>query len=114
VGILLGQGDGVFAPKVDYKVEYDSGLVAIADLNGDGKLDLAVANSDSDSVSVLLGRGDGTFGASVEYRASDDVCGVAVADFNGDGRPDIATPNCGASTVSVMLNACWSAGGGGR
>jgi len=55
VGILLGQGDGVFAPKVDYKVEYDSGLVAIADLNGDGKLDLAVANSDSDSVSVLLG-----------------------------------------------------------
>jgi len=80
--------------------------LAIADFNGDGKLDLAVANSTSNSVSVLLGRGDGNFQAAIQYAAGPNPKSVAVSDFNGDGKPDLALANFGATgagSVSVLL-----------
>ena len=64
VSILLGNGDGTFRPKVDYvtgSYGSDAIFVAVGDLNGDGKLDLVVANQFSNTVSILLGNGDGTF-----------------------------------------------------
>src|SRR5207245_256421 len=71
------------------------GSVAVADFNGDGKQDLAVAELNPGSVSVLLGQGDGTFQAAPDVRVG--VCAlclfarfVAVDDFNGDGVPDLA------------------------
>src|SRR5207245_1727505 len=85
--------------------------VAVGDFNGDGKADLAVANSalsgGTASVSVLLGRGDGTFQAAVNYVAESGSSSVAVGDFNGDLNPDLA----GASSalfddlpsISVLL-----------
>ncbi|WP_437837035.1 FG-GAP repeat domain-containing protein [Sorangium sp. So ce1153] len=54
VGVLLGNGDGGFAPKVDYPVGTQPGAVAAADLNGDGRSDLAIANAEVETVSVLL------------------------------------------------------------
>jgi hypothetical protein len=80
--------------------------VAAADLNGDGKPDLAVANRDADNVSVLLNNGDGTFAPGPGFPAGDDPYSVAAADLNGDGKPDLAVANAGASTVSVLLNIC--------
>ena len=68
--------------------------VAVADFNGDGKLDLVVGGANSDNVnvvSVLLGNGDGTFQAAVNYGAGTGGP-VAVGDFNGDGRLDLAFP----------------------
>ena len=72
VGILLGNGDGTFQTAVTYgeTSEYDAFSAAVADVNGDGKPDVAVANeflcdtcsaTDGGSVSVLLGNGDGGF-----------------------------------------------------
>src|SRR5207244_1237780 len=58
VSVLLGQGDGTFAPAVDYNAGRGPQAVAIADLNRDGKADLAVGGP---GVSVLRGNGDGTF-----------------------------------------------------
>ena len=52
-------------PAVETGLSPDS--VAVGDLNGDGHLDLAVANTDSGTVSVILGRGDGTFAPRVDY-----------------------------------------------
>jgi hypothetical protein len=61
VDIMLGNGDGTFKPPVSYATAGDPRMVITADFNGDGKLDLATANADSETISVLLGNGDGTF-----------------------------------------------------
>jgi FG-GAP-like repeat len=89
VSVLLGKGDGTFASAVVYPTGVAPGSIAVADFNGDGRLDLAVANDTS--VSVLLGRGDGTFQAAVNYPARGQATGVASGDFNGDGKLDLGT-----------------------
>ncbi len=69
MSVLLNQGNGTFAAKVDYGAGTTPYSVAAADLNGDGKPDLAVANYTGGLVSVLLNNGDGTFAAKVDYGA---------------------------------------------
>ena len=61
--------------------------VAIGDLNGDGKPDLATANRDAGSVSVLAGTGDGSFQAKLDYATGSLPYAIAIGDLNGDGRP---------------------------
>src|SRR5438105_4093410 len=63
--------------------------VALADFNGDGKIDLAVANSGTSTVSVLLGNGTGTFGAKTDFTTGSGPRSVAAADLNGDGKLDL-------------------------
>src|SRR5207244_808122 len=97
--------------------------LAIGDLNGDGKADLAVAESGpydqmgrtftNSGVSVLLGKGDGTFQAAVNYRTGGNPPwgtpqSVVLGDFNGDGKPDLAVAN--PYGVLVFLNTCAAAG----
>src|SRR5439155_12564623 len=50
----------------------DSRGVAVGDLNGDGRPDLATANDETNTVSVLLGNGDGTFGAKTDFGSGPD------------------------------------------
>jgi hypothetical protein len=77
--------------------------VAVGDFNGDGKSDLATANTGSNNVSVLLGNGSGGFATAVSFAVGEGPVSVAVGDFNGDGRPDLATANELANNVSVLL-----------
>jgi hypothetical protein len=84
--------------------------VTPADLNRDGKPDLAVANcgancggSGSGDVSVLLGNGDGTFGARTDIETGAGPVSVAAADLNRDGDIDLVSANMLASSVSVLL-----------
>src|SRR5207247_1003460 len=80
--------------------------VAVGDVNGDGKPDLAVANYNSNTVSVLLGNGNGTFQAAQNFATGATPRSAAVADLNGDGKPDLAVANYGSNTgitVSVLL-----------
>ncbi len=58
--------DGLFAAEVDYAAGAGPNSVTSADFNGDGKADLAVANSSNGTVSVLLNNGNGTFAAQVD------------------------------------------------
>jgi hypothetical protein len=119
------QADGLnFASAVGYDSGgYGAGSVAVADVNGDGKLDLVVANRCANSTTcdngthvalgVLLGNGDGTFQTAVTYDAGGPATGgksfsVALADVNGDGKPDIIVSiyHIGFATggIGVLLN----------
>jgi FG-GAP-like repeat len=107
VGVLLGNGDGTFKKAKTYGTGgFDAiGWVAIADVNGDKKPDLVVANYCSTecsyppvagSVGVLLGKGNGTFQTAKTYPSGGDgAVSVAVADLNQDGKADILVANCG-------------------
>ena len=64
------------------------------DFNGDGRTDLAVANSDANDVSVLLGNGDGTFQNQKTYPVGIEPDAIVAGDFTGDGRTDLAVANC--------------------
>ena len=85
VSVLLGKGDGTFQTAQTFPTGTYPISVAVGDFNGDGILDLAVANEDSDNVSVLLGKGDGTFLPAQTFPAGVNPSSVAVGDFNGDG-----------------------------
>ncbi|MGO9403764.1 MAG: FG-GAP repeat domain-containing protein [Terriglobales bacterium] len=102
--VLLGNGDGTFTPTA---VSPQTGSipysVAVADFNGDGKADLAIANAGSNTISVLLGNGDGTFAAPLNVAAGADPVFATVGDFNGDGLPDLAAANNTTSSVTILL-----------
>ncbi|MEE8169313.1 MAG: FG-GAP-like repeat-containing protein, partial [Phycisphaerae bacterium] len=87
--------------------EFDVGdsphSVAIGDLDGDGNADLAVANYNSDNVSILLGNGDGTFSADVTFGAGDGPVSAAIGDLDGDGNADLAVANFESDSVSILL-----------
>jgi hypothetical protein len=107
VGVLLGNGDGTFQAAITFPSGgYEPGGLAVADLRGDGKLDLVVTdlNYGNDGiVGVLLGNGDSTFQPAVWYDAGGtSTSNVALADVNGDGKPDILTVN-GDGSVGVLL-----------
>ncbi len=103
VDVLLGLGDGNFAPQVTYGVGFNPIGLAVADFNGDGFPDLAVANAEQSSVSVLLGVGDGTFQPQVNYGTGNAPEGLSVGDFNGDGKMDLVASNAFSNSVSVLL-----------
>ncbi len=108
VSLLLGRTDesATFRNAVTFGIGAGStnprGLV-VADLNNDGRLDIAVANFGSANISVLLGNGNGTFRSAVTYGAGAGASAIAVGDFNNDSIPDLATANATANTVSILL-----------
>lgn len=83
--------------------------VAVADVNGDGKPDLIIANNGSNTVSVLLnttppGAASPSFAAQQTFATGTNPVSVTAIDVNGDGRPDLIVANTNSNTVSVLLN----------
>jgi hypothetical protein len=103
VTVLLGNGDGTFAPSSSYNLGGNyAPAVVTGDLNGDGKADLAWADQSAGAVGVLLGNGDGTFADAAQSFATDaGPNSVAVADLSGDSKADLVTGN--ANSASVLL-----------
>ncbi len=108
--VLLGTGSGSFEPVPN--VSFDAGDVAIADVNGDTWLDLAVTRGQFGVVSVLLGMGDGTFGAPRDFPTGPAPGRVVIEDLNHDSKPDLVVatatlpcplPEGCPATVSVLL-----------
>jgi uncharacterized protein (TIGR03437 family) len=106
VDVLLGKGDGTFGSTASFSTEYGPTWIAVADLNGDGKPDLAIAHCCGDTdTTFMLGNGDGTFQPDVHLAAAVSPATLQVADLNGDGKPDLVIGLGGfASAVAVFLN----------
>jgi hypothetical protein len=107
VSILLGKGDGTFQAAVNHAAGLTAVAVAVADFNGDGIPDLAVANFGSyfishGSVSILLGKGDGTFQPAVPFAAGTFAASVAVGDLNRDGIPDLVVADPLGGVVALL------------
>jgi hypothetical protein len=105
VSVLLGNGDGTFQAPQSFPTDFNPVSVAVADLNGDGKLDIVTADSGGADVTVLLGNGDGNFQSPQFFDVGSTPTSVAVGDFNHDGVPDLVVANSGDNTVSLLLGA---------
>ena len=116
VGVLLGNGDGTFQPAAHFGLGgLGAASVAVADLRGNGKLDVIVATGcaivNCAGVGVLLGNGDGTFQPVVTYSSGGiTALSVAVAQLKSGGPLDLVVANwcpdsaCTAtSTVGVLM-----------
>ena len=118
ISILVNQDNGNFVAQAKSPftlAKGETGPVAIATgtfgntvVNSNGvtvsPVDLVIANSTSNNVTVLLGNGDGTFteAPGSPYPVGANPSSVVVADFNGDGNSDFAVANKGDNTISVF------------
>ena len=111
VSILLGDGHGGFgAARTDLATDTDPTYLALADFNGDGKLDMVVSTQVNNDVNVFLGNGNGTFQNFTTYPVGMGPGFILATDLNGDGSSDLAVvavcdndPTCQHSAVSILL-----------
>lgn len=118
VRIFKGNCDGTVQgfPKVTTVGAGEAPIsVALADMNGDGKLDVITGGGffgvgggegeeASDLVTVLLGDGKGDLSVAKVYRTEPTLVGLAVTDLNGDGKPDVVVASQATDTSLVLLN----------
>jgi hypothetical protein len=108
VSVLINRRDGTFRAKRDYRAGNGPFSIAIGDVNGDGRRDLAAAVVSGNGVSVLLNNGRGIFLPRRDYRTGREPWSVAIADLTGDGKRDLATANSVANSVAVLANTTGS------
>jgi hypothetical protein len=102
IAILLSRGNGLFEPPQVLPVTGSPRRLVLADINGDGFLDLVTADEDGGTATVRLGIGDGTFEPPEPYAAGGLPQAVAVGDLDGNGRPDLVTGSGSPNEVSVL------------
>jgi hypothetical protein len=108
VSVLLGDGKGNLhsAPGSPIPAGHLPNDLAVADMNGDGNLDVVIANHQSPYLTILLGDGTGKFvpapGSPFDVHSNPHPHGIVVADFDGDGKPDVATDSWGANQIELL------------
>jgi Flp pilus assembly secretin CpaC len=109
ISILLGNGTRANTFQTPSNIALNTGsqpsAVITGDFNGDGNLDLAVADTGTSSATILFGNGDGTFTNRVDFPTGSQPSALAEADFNGDNRLDLAIADANGSSVTVILNS---------
>jgi uncharacterized OB-fold protein len=102
---------GSFASKVDFATGSNPYNVAIDDIDGDGKLDVAVVNYSSNTLSILRNTstsGSVSFATKVDFTTATNPSNVSIGDLNGDGKPEIAVTNFSTGSLSVFQNTATS------
>jgi hypothetical protein len=100
VAVLLGTPSGGFGPKTTLAAS--AGRLLLADVSGDGQLDIIISRFFS--VTLLKSLGNGQFAAPATYSVGMGVeRSVAAGDVNGDGKQDLVTADNDATTLSVLL-----------
>ena len=102
--VFINNGDRTFTQGVPIQGDDAGYFHALADLNGDGKLDVAGVAPAKNAVEIALNNGDGTFGAVAKYLVGENPRAVAIADFDGDGTSDLAVVNLTGCTISILAN----------
>jgi hypothetical protein len=106
--VLLGDGRGKFtsAPGSPFAAGGQPNDLGIADMNGDGNLDLVIPNHQTPYITILLGDGNGGFkpapGSPFDVHSYPHPHAVAVADYDGDGKPDVMTDSWGHNQVQLL------------
>ena len=105
VGVLLGNGDGTFQAAQAYPVDFGPSSAVVADFNGDGNPDIAIAHCCGDTeMGYLVGRGDGTFDAEVLFNGGASPSLVATGDINKDGKADLLIAGDDPASFTPLLN----------
>ncbi|MCF8428811.1 MAG: FG-GAP-like repeat-containing protein [Bacteroidia bacterium] len=103
-------GNISFATRVDFVAEYGPIAASLGDIDGDGKLDLALANSNSNTVSVYRNTSisgtisSGSFATKVDFATGTEPRSMSLGDIDGDGKLDLVTANKNSNTISLLRN----------
>jgi hypothetical protein len=108
IAIFLGDGKGHFKLSASYALGVGSDQIAVADLNGDGHLDVAVTNfgfgGAQGSIMTFFGDGHGKLKDRKTYPLKGEPDGIAAGDLDGDSFPDIAVTQFTRGSVAVFMN----------
>lgn len=96
-------GTGTFQTGLTLPTGLNPQVVASADINGDGKMDLVSADAASNQLSMFLGNGDGTFQAAAMLAVSAGPRSIVTADINGDGKLDLVSASTTAGQLNILL-----------
>jgi FG-GAP-like repeat/FG-GAP repeat len=104
-----GAATSTFSKRIDFPAGERPISVSVADFNGDGKPDFAVANYKSNTISVFLnmttqGSATPAFSTKIDFTTGVRPVSLATGDLNADGRPDIAVANYRTNTISIFMN----------
>ena len=116
VSVLLGSGDGTFAEATGspFATGKQPSAIVIADFNGDGNLDFAVANKGDNSISVFQGDGNGGFTPfpkspfvlpNIVVGAETGPVAMVTGNFRNQGKPDLAVVNESSNSISMLLSS---------
>lgn len=107
VSVLPGSSDGTFGAKTDYRTAAGPVDVAVGDLNGDKRADIAVADYAASSISILINNGNGfdtakNYSTAEEENQASSPQAIAIGDVNEDGDADVVVANRGSSNIAVF------------